>query len=136
MRSLALVSVLVGSFLVSGCSKKFTCENMAEKNKKCKKEFVEAQKAQMKKRMEESLAKITDENVKKKMKESMDKRLAKIEERFDKQMSGEKFAKECKEMMKTDNADLKKAMDNMKKCFAKSGCKEYVDCINDATKKI
>lgn len=118
-RKIGLVALLLSFGLIAGCGKKMTCKSIAEKNKKCSQAFIE----EAKKKSMKNLEKIP-ENMREKMKAQFEEQAKKIVDI----MTGDEFIKMCeKELGKAKKEEKEK----YEKCFKKSDCKEYVECMNN-----
>ena len=110
-KKLAVLVILVSAVAFSGCGKKFNCENVCAKNKKCA----------------DALAKVMTEG----MPEAVKKKAA---ESIKKSFAGEKCVKQCKKSMDAKDDASKKMKKKMEECFKKSGCDDYAKCIKNMAK--
>ena len=111
----------VGVMSGTGCSKKFSCKNFASKVKKCKKEIIKAAMEQVIKEDKDVAGKMSPEEMKKLRAKAM-KEAEKHSDEMMKELSSGKFIKECKKAKA-------KELEPLKKCYAKSSCKEFAKCL-------
>lgn len=105
-----LILAFVAGVGSSGCRERFTCENMAEKNRKCMDEIVDV--------MIEGA-----ENMPDKMKKE-------LTEEFRRNMSGDLFERMCMESSVKDGE--KEKLEKFRRCFKERDCRKYAECLKEA----
>jgi hypothetical protein len=150
LKKIVMIGLLAAVVAVSGCKKKegeeggkgggkakgggFTCDSVFAKNKKCAEAIVGAMTKMAKAQAEKSLEKLP-EAAKTAAKAKIDENIKKMIPQMKAAFVGDKFLEQCKKNWDSKEEKDVKMKGEFKKCFAKSDCKEYAQCIMDMVKK-
>jgi hypothetical protein len=112
----------------TGCGRKVTCKNLAQKNQKCAEAFESYIHSWMKKRAKRISANLSAEE-KSAFEETLPQEIKQASKLFLTAMTEKPFLEECKKNWGADSAADQKTKEQIKACFAKKNCQEYVHCL-------